>query len=124
LTPGATLDSELLALGITITLESPIYSLLLSLCLGVSRVEGLWGGVCANLVSQPLAFLVVVPLLMPSLGLVQSIVIVEIGIAWLGEAVLLWRWHRWEWRVLLGTSAVANAISLAAGLIAIDIWPR
>jgi hypothetical protein len=104
-----------LALVLTLALEIPAYALLLRYALGVSLRSGAAAGGRANLVSHPLAFLVVMPLLAPQLGFWPALAVVEAAV-WGLEAAILRAWLKREGEVLLLAALAANALSLIIGL--------
>jgi hypothetical protein len=112
-----TAPRELLALALTLLIEVPIYTALLHVVIGATRRSALIAAVVVNLISHPLAFLVIGRTLEQPIGTVATIVVVEIFVAWLGEAALLWCAYRRAFPELLGIAFVANATSLAIGLV-------
>ena len=104
------------SLGLTLSMEIPVYALALWVLLEVRPSSGVVAGLLVNLVSHPLAFLVFQAALHGRVGYGASLVIVELW-AWLGEAALLYVWLRREPWTLLGISLVANAVSLGVGLV-------
>ena len=73
-------------------------------------------GAVVNLVSHPIAFLAVFPLLLPLVGELSALVVVEI-VAVSVEASLLWPRRRRDPLALLSISYLANAASLSLGLL-------
>ena len=114
-----TIPREIVALALTLVIEVPIYALLLRTDLEVSPPWGFRYGIGVNLVSHPIAFLVVTRILDPTVGVVAAVVIAEIVVAWLGEAALLGLALRRDFGALVAISFVANAISLALGLVVV-----
>jgi hypothetical protein len=112
-----TAPRELLALALTLLIEVPIYTALLRIVLGATLRSAVASAVVVNLISHPLAFLVVGRALEGPLGTVGAIVFVEIFVAWLGEAALLWCVYRRDLPELVGIAFVANATSFAIGLL-------
>jgi hypothetical protein len=111
----------LVALGLTLAIETPLYAL--GLAVGVGGGAGDWGGggstgVRVNLVSHPLAFLIAFPILVPVIGALAALVAVEVGVVYL-EAVLVWRRRHADPLGALALSCVANLTSLAIGLAVI-----
>jgi hypothetical protein len=104
------------ALGLTIAIESPIYGLLLRVIERIPIRRGIVAGVVVNLVSHPIAFLALFPVLFPLVGGLSALVVVEI-VAVSVEASLLWLRGRRDPLVLLGISYLANAASLSLGLL-------
>lgn len=110
------LAGYLAALGLTLIIEVPVYSTALAHLLAVPRLPAIAAGVLLNLVSHPLAFLVLAPLLDPPLGHLSELAVIE-PLVCLLEAAMLYAWLRRESMLLLGISFVANGASLAAGLL-------
>jgi hypothetical protein len=104
------------ALGLTIAIESPIYGLLLHVIERTPIRRGIAAGVVVNLVSHPIAFLALFPVLFRLLGVLSALIVVEI-VAISVEASLLWLRGRRDPLVLLGISYLANAASLSLGLL-------
>lgn len=106
------------ALGLTLAIETPLYSLGLAFGNGSGRGDWRGGGttgVRVNLVSHPIAFLIAFPILVPVIGALAALVAVEVGVVYL-EAVLVWRRRRADPLGALALSCVANLASLAIGL--------
>ena len=103
------------ALGLTIAIESPIYGLLLHVIERTPIRRGVVAGVVVNLVSHPIAFLALFPALFPLVGGLSAFVLVEI-VAVFVEASLLWL-PACDPFPLLGISYLANAASLSLGLL-------
>jgi hypothetical protein len=110
---------ELGTLGLTLVIEVPIYGALLHGLLGVRLSAALAAGVVVNLASHPLSFVAVQPATKHALGEAGSLALVELVIAWWGEAGLLWLWLRRERLHLLAISFVANGTSFAIGLLVV-----
>jgi hypothetical protein len=106
------------ALVLTLVVEVPLYSALLHALAGMRWRQGARLGLAANLVSHPLVFLVVAPLLAPTMGPVGALVCAELG-AVLIEIVVVRMLRRQDLVALAGTSYVANAVSFCAGLVVI-----
>ena len=104
------------ALGLTIAIEAPIYGLLLHVIERRPIRRGIVSGVLVNLVSHPMAFLALFPVLHPLLGGLSALIVVEI-VAISVEASLLWLRGRRDPFALLGISYLANAASLSLGLL-------
>lgn len=119
-TPGA--GGELLALALTLVIEVPVYATLLGCGWGVPWRRGAAAGVVVNLVSHPVAFLLVDPGLRPSLGSTGALAVVEVVVAWLGEAAMLWAWLRRDPVGLAGVSFVANALSFGLGVAVLAVF--
>jgi hypothetical protein len=109
--------SEAVAVGLTLFIETPVYMALLCRILGVRCRVTFGAAVAVILVEHPLAFLLVGPVLTAAVGGTASLAIVEVGIAWFGEAALLWLWLRHDPGQLMAVSFVANALSFGLGLI-------
>jgi hypothetical protein len=114
-----TAPRELLALALTLLIEVPIYSAMLPAVVGASRRRAFLAAVVVNAISHPLAFVVIGRALDGPLGTVSALVVVEIFVAWLGEAMLLWCSYRRALAELVGIAFVANAASFAIGLLVI-----
>jgi hypothetical protein len=114
LVPGMSI--YVVALGLTIAIESPIYGLLLHVIERTPIRRGIVAGVVVNLVSHPIAFLALFPVLAPLLGGLSALVVVEI-VAVSIEASLLWLRGRRDPFALLVISYLANAASLSLGLL-------
>ena len=112
--PSATI--YVVALGLTIAIESPIYGLLLHVIDRTPIRRGIVAGVVVNLGSHPIAFLALFPVLFPLVGGLSALVVVEI-IAVCIEASLLWLRGRRDPLIVLGISYLANAASLSLGLL-------
>lgn len=113
---GGWAQGYLVALGLTLLIEVPVYAGGLAALCGVRPVAGVAGGAVVNLVSHPLSFLIVLPLLQPRLGYWPALALIEAAV-WPGEALLLYAWLRRDLGVLLGLSFVANGLSLGIGLL-------
>ncbi len=105
----------LVALGLTLAVETPVYALGLSAGGDVSLRRAGRTGLRVNLVSHPLAFLVVFPLLAPIVGSLAALVVVEVGVVYL-EAALVWRGRGSGGAAAIAVSCVANVASLLIGL--------
>jgi hypothetical protein len=105
----------LAALGLTLMIEVPVYASVLRRGLTISSRRGLTAGAAVNLVSHPLAFLVVMPALARPLGFFPALVVIEAGV-WVLESALLWLWLRRDLDLLSLAALLANAVSLAVGL--------
>ncbi len=103
------------ALGLTLLIEMPVYAGALRGGLSLSARPGLLAGAAVNLVSHPLAFLVVMPVLARPLGFFPALVVVEAGV-WVFESALLWLWLRRDLDLVSLAALLANAVSLAVGL--------
>jgi hypothetical protein len=104
------------ALALTLLVEVPVYSALLRALAGVRLREGARLGAAANVVSHPLVFLVVAPLLAPLWGPVAALVSAEV-LAVSVEVLVVRVLRRQDLATLAGTSYVANALSFCAGLL-------
>jgi hypothetical protein len=105
-----------IALGLTVAIESPIYGLLLHAIERTPIRRGIVAGAVVNLISHPIAFLALFPVLFPLVGGLSALVVVEI-VAVSIEASLLWPRRGHDPLVLLGVSYLANAASLSLGLL-------
>ena len=83
--------------------------------MSVSARRGLAAGAAVNLVSHPLAFLIVMPALDRPLGFFPALVVVEAGV-WVLESALLWLWLHRDLDLLSLAALLANVVSLAVGL--------
>jgi hypothetical protein len=102
------------ALGLTLLIEAPIY--VFGLSYGAARRWGsaLVTGLVVNLISHPLAFLAIYPVLEGPVGAVAALAVTELAVVF-GEAAMLW--HRGIVpAVALATSASANVASLVLGV--------
>lgn len=104
-----------LALAITLVLEVPAYAVALRRGCGVALPRGLTAGAVVNLISHPIAFLVVMPRIAPALGYFSALAVVETSV-WGLEAGLLWLWLRRDPDLVWLAGLLANAVSLAVGL--------
>jgi hypothetical protein len=105
----------LAALGLTLLIEIPVYASVLRSGLSVSARRGLAAGAAVNLISHPLAFLIVMPALARPLGFFAALVVIEAGV-WVLESALLWLWLRRDLDLLSLAALLANAVSLAVGV--------
>jgi hypothetical protein len=106
------------ALMVTVALEAPLYSLMLRQLCSIPPRVGFIRGTMVNLVSHPLGFLLVAPLLLPLLGFPVALLAVEVVVV-VVEALILWTRHQREPLVLGAMSVVANGISFLAGMLII-----
>jgi hypothetical protein len=106
------------SLAITLVAEVPIYVAFLVALLGVRARPAARCAIVVNLVSHPLGFLVIDPVLRMFIGALPALLIVE---AWaLGiEALLVWVWLRRSLPTIAAIAFVANAASLALGTLAL-----
>jgi hypothetical protein len=104
-----------LALTATLALEVPAYGVILRRGAGVALPRSLAAGALVNLASHPIAFLLLMPRLVPALGWVPALAVVETAV-WVGEAALLWLWLRRDPDLLGLAALLANVVSLAVGL--------
>ncbi len=106
------------ALALTLLIEVPIYGAGLTRLGALPFRRAITIGVLVNLVSHPLAFLGVFPLLRHPLGDVAALIVVELAVM-LGEAWGVW-WLGGRARAIASTAmitaAMANTVSLALGL--------
>lgn len=103
------------ALGLTLLIEVPAYASVLRCGLKIRTARGLAAGAAVNLISHPLAFLIVMPVLDRPLGFFAALAVTEAGV-WVLESALLWLWVRRDVDLLSLAALLANAISLAVGL--------
>ena len=106
----------LIAFGLTLAVEVPIYTSCLVLLLRVPGLHAAGAAVAVNAVTHPIAFLLISPSLQPRLGGLLPLTVVEPA-AWLAETAMLYAWLRRGRLMLLVISFVANGASLAAGLL-------
>lgn len=116
--PG--LGPYVVALGLTLALETPVYATLLHVTAGLRWLQGARLGLAANAVSHPLVFLVIAPLMAPRCGAVGALAIAEttaVSVELLVVKVLSGE----RLGTVAGTSYVANALSFSTGLL-IFVW--
>jgi hypothetical protein len=106
------------ALGLTLIIEMPAYAGVLRHGLNIRTRQGLIAGAAVNLVSHPLAFLLVMPALAGPLGFFPALVIIEASV-WVLESALLWGWVRRDLDLIGLSALLANVASLAIGLLLI-----
>lgn len=115
------MGAYLIALLLTLGIEVPVYVATLG---PVARALGgpvlPWSqafvlGITVNLVSHPLAFLVVFPLVRQLTGRTAALVLVEIGVLVL-EAMIIWR-RLPNGATALSASSLANLSSLTVGAL-------
>lgn len=104
------------ALGLTLLIETPTYAVVLRRELSIDTRRGAAAGAAVNLISHPLAFLVLMPALAKPLGFVPALVVIEAGV-WLFESALLWSWLRRDIDLVSLAALLANTFSLVAGLL-------
>jgi hypothetical protein len=105
----------LAALGLTLLIEMPVYAGVLRCGLSFSARRGLAAGAAVNLISHPIAFLIVMPALDRPLGFFPALVVIEAGV-WVLESALLWLWLRRDLDLVSLAALLANAVSLGVGL--------
>ena len=103
------------ALGLTLLIEMPAYASVLRCGLNIRTGRGLAAGAAVNLISHPVAFLIVMPALDRPLGFFAALAVTEAGV-WVFESALLWLWVRRDVDLLSLAALLANALSLAVGL--------
>jgi hypothetical protein len=106
------------ALGLTLLIEMPTYAGVLGRGLSIDTRRGLAAGAAVNLISHPLAFLIVMPALAQPLGFFPALAVIEAGV-WISESALLWLWLRRDIDLVSLASLLANTGSLAVGLLLI-----
>jgi len=106
----------LASLGLTLLIETPVYTAGVARLLGARVLPSAVAGVTVNLVTHPLSFLLILPALQPRIGYWPALAIVELAV-WPAEALLLLAWLRRDLATLLGLSFVANGLSLGIGLL-------
>lgn len=102
------------ALALTLVIELPVY--LVGVTFGAARRwhEALVIGLGVNLISHPIAFLAMYPMLEGPAGGAAALVVTELAVV-LGEAGMMWL-RRIPPTVALLTSACANIASLVLGV--------
>ena len=110
--------SYLAALALTLAIEMPAYAGTLRVGADITTGRGLAAGAAVNLVSHPVAFLVIMPGLARPLGFFPALAVIEVGV-WILESALLCMWLRRDADLLGFAALLANAISLAVGLLLI-----
>lgn len=105
----------LAALGLTLLIEIPVYAGVLRWGLEIRPERGLTAGAAVNLISHPVAFLIVMPALVRPLGFFPALVVIEASV-WVFESALLWLWVRRDLDLLSLAALLANGVSLAVGL--------
>ncbi len=103
------------ALGLTLLIEMPVYASVLRSALSIGPRRGLAAGAAVNLISHPVAFLIVMPALARPLGFFPALVLIEASV-WVLESALLWLWLRRDLDLLSLAALLANVVSLAVGL--------
>jgi hypothetical protein len=106
----------LLSLGLTLLLEVPVYTAGLAVLCGVRPFAGGAAGIGVNLVSHPISFLLLLPVLQPHIGYWPAVALIEV-LVWPAEALMLYAWLRRNLGVLIALSFVANGLSLSIGLL-------
>ena len=105
----------LAALALTLVLEMPAYATVLRRGMTITPRRGLAAGAAVNLISHPVAFLIVMPVLARPLGFWGALVVIEAGV-WVLESALLWVWLQRDVDLIALAALLANAISLTIGL--------
>jgi hypothetical protein len=108
----------LAALGLTLIIEVPAYAAILERGLRIGARRCLAAGAAVNLVSHPVAFLIVMPALARPLGFFPALIVIEAGV-WIAESTLLWLWLRRDVDLLALAALLANVASLVIGLLLI-----
>jgi hypothetical protein len=106
------------ALGLTLLIEMPTYAGILRYGLSIDTRRGLAAGAAVNLISHPLAFLIVMPVLAQPLGFFPALAVIEAGV-WIFESALLRSWLRRDVDLVSLAALLANTLSLAVGLLLI-----
>ncbi|HUC36638.1 MAG TPA: hypothetical protein VMR97_05890 [Acidimicrobiales bacterium] len=109
-------SAYLLALCLTVVIEAPVYACLLRVMQSTPMPQGLAAGAGVNLVSHPIGFLVLFPLLERPMGPFPALAIVELVVV-LVEAGLLFAVQRREALPICGISYVANVASFSLGVL-------
>jgi hypothetical protein len=106
------------ALALTLAIELPAYGTFLNRAVRLPVRRGLAAAAAVNLISHPLAFLVVMPRIEHALGYFPALAVVETGVVIL-EALLRCGWLRRDVYLLALAGLLVNALSLAVGLLLI-----
>jgi hypothetical protein len=110
--------SYVVSLAITLFVEVPVYMAFLVALLRVRARPAARCAIVVNLVSHPLGFLVIDPLLRMFMGALPALLIVEAW-AWGVETLLVWVWLRRSLPTIAAIAFVANAASFAVGTLAL-----
>jgi hypothetical protein len=102
------------ALTLTLVIELPVYLVGLTFPEARRWQAALVLGLGVNLISHPIAFLAVYPMLEGPAGGAAALVVTELAVV-LGEAAMMWS-RRIPPRVALLTGACANIASLVLGV--------
>ena len=108
------MSDYLIALGLTLVIEAPVYVLAMTRWAARRWREALFTGVAVNLISHPIAFLAVYPVLEGPAGGAAALVVTEVLVV-IGEAAML-SLRRVPSDVALVASACANIASLVLGV--------
>ena len=108
------MSDYLIALGLTLVIETPVYVVAMMRWAARRWREALLTGLGVNLISHPIAFLAVYPVLEGPAGRAAALVITEVSVV-IGEAAML-SLRRVAPMVALGASACANIASLVLGV--------
>ncbi|MGB7587563.1 MAG: hypothetical protein WBM00_02525, partial [Solirubrobacterales bacterium] len=103
------------ALALTLIVEVPAYTGFLGWVMSIPAHHAMAGGATINLVSHPVAFLLVMPQIAPRLGYLPALVVAEVGV-WIFESSLLLAWLRRDADLLGAAALLANSLSLSVGL--------
>lgn len=102
------------ALGLTLVIELPVYMVALTRWAARRWQEAMVTGLVVNLISHPIAFLAVYPVLEDLVGGAAALVVTELAVV-IGEAAML-SLRRVPPSVAFATSACANVASLVLGV--------
>lgn len=108
------MSDYLIALGLTLVIEGPVYVVALTRWAARRRREALLTAIGVNLISHPIAFLALYPILEGPAGGAAALVVTEVSVM-IGEAAML-SLRRVPPTVALATSACANMASLVLGV--------
>lgn len=110
---AAYLPAYLLALGLTLAVEVPVYAVLARAFAWVSWPLALVAGVVVNVLTHPLMYAAA-----QHFDAWWQLATAEAMVALIEAAVLVWAWRRrpTEWWVWVG-AVVANALSVLAGFV-------
>jgi len=104
------------ALGLTIAVEAPVYTVLLRLLAGAPWGRALLASVLVNLISHPLFTFVLLPWLDRAIRPVPALLVAEAMVVVI-EAALIYAWLRRRLAAVVGTALAANWCSLVLGLL-------
>ncbi|MFN8636258.1 MAG: hypothetical protein U0893_20610 [Chloroflexota bacterium] len=111
------------ALLLTLAIEAPIVAYGLARWYRVRTALGIVLGLVASLVTHPVVWFVLPPLLVPWVGIFGYLLGAE-AFAWLVEAAVFWLALRRDWPGLLLVSLCANLASFTVGAVLqmLGVW--